>query len=111
MVEVENASVNLVIEPLTLRVEVDGQVLNCSDQEAAVLAALASNRVTSRREIIAAAGLEGRSQRRCEGVIASLRKQLGDGSIENQRRRGWRLTLSTSITGSHFDEGSTLGRE
>ena len=68
------------------------RVLPLSDQEVALLAAFADagDRVVSRSELIRRAGLSARSPRRCEALLVSLRRALGEEAIANVRGRGWR---------------------
>lgn len=63
-----------------------------SEAEISVLRVLVSRagKVTNRDDLNKLAGLTG-SQRRCEAVLVTLRKVLGDNAIVTVRRRGWML--------------------
>jgi DNA-binding response OmpR family regulator len=52
-------------------------------------------RVMSRAHIARAAGLESLSQRRCDTIISSLRRRLGEHTIATVRQRGWRLVIES----------------
>jgi DNA-binding response OmpR family regulator len=71
-------------------------VTGLSEREAAVLAVLeaAGGRVVSRVELARAAGLEGLSPRRVDGVLVRLRRALPPGALVTVRARGWALVLS-----------------
>ena len=62
-------------------------------REAAVLAVLqqAQGRVVSRVELARAAGLDGLSERRVDGVLVLLRRVLPSGALVTVRGRGWAL--------------------
>ena len=57
-----------------------------------VLAADAG-RVVSREEISKRAGLDGLSPRRCDTLIAGLRRRLGHDRVRTVRKRGWMLVV------------------
>jgi len=80
------------------RVELDGKVLELPPKLWAVLEALARGRVVSRAELARAAGLEGLSERRCDGLLVELRRDLGPDIVRNLRRRGWILTVPAQIS-------------
>ena len=63
------------------------------EREAAVLAALeaAGGRVVGRGELARAAGLDGLSRRRVDGVLVRLRRVLPGGALVTVRGRGWAL--------------------
>jgi DNA-binding winged helix-turn-helix (wHTH) protein len=67
-----------------------------SGAELAVLKSLidAGGKVIGRREIARQAGLTDQSERRCDAVMVTLRRVLGEGSIVTVRRRGWRIEPS-----------------
>lgn len=73
-------------------------LLPLSAQEVRVLAvfAEAGPRVVPRSELARRAGLRDLSPRRCDAVLVSLRRVLGDGAIRNVRGRGWRC-VSTAV--------------
>jgi len=62
-------------------------------QERAVLAALVEcqGRVVGRRELARRAGIAELSERRCDSLLVTIRRQLGPTSIITVRRRGWML--------------------
>ena len=47
--------------------------------------------MVSRAELARAAGLDGLSERRVDGVLVRLRRVLPDGALVTVRRRGWAL--------------------
>lgn len=67
-----------------------------SEAEISVLRVLVSRsgKVTNRDDLNKLAGLTG-TQRRCEAVLVTLRKVLGEGAIVTIRRRGWMLCESS----------------
>lgn len=67
-----------------------------SDKERAVLRVLVdrAGKVTDRASLNRLAGLSG-TPRRCETVLVTLRRALGDHAIVTVRRRGWMLEEST----------------
>ncbi len=73
----------------------DGEDLatGLSPQERAVFEVLwhHRNRVVSRCEICRCAQLMDLSDRRCDALIAAVRRRLGPGRIRTVRRRGWML--------------------
>jgi DNA-binding response OmpR family regulator len=82
--------------------------LRLSAQEVAMLAALveAKGRVIPREELARRAGLGGSSPRRCDGVLVGLRRALGEGAVQNVRRRGWQLLPSAPApTVAHLAAG------
>lgn len=64
-------------------------------RETAVLAALqeAGGRVLSRADLARAAGLDGLSARRVDGVLVQLRRLLPEGALLTVRGRGWALDV------------------
>ena len=70
--------------------------VSLSEADISVLRVLVSRagKVTSRDDLNKLAGLSG-SQRRCEAVLVTLRKALGEGAIVTIRRRGWMLDDSS----------------
>jgi DNA-binding winged helix-turn-helix (wHTH) protein len=62
-------------------------------QERAVLAALieCQGRIVGRRELSRRAGIAELSERRCDSLLVTIRRQLGPSSIVTVRRRGWML--------------------
>jgi hypothetical protein len=62
-------------------------------QERAVLAALVDcqGRVVGRRELARRAGIAELSERRCDSLLVTIRRELGPTSIITVRRRGWML--------------------
>ena len=79
------------------RAELDGRTHELHPRVWAVLEALARGRVVSRAELARAAGLEGLSERRCDGLLVELRRDLGPDVLRNLRRRGWILTVRAQI--------------
>jgi DNA-binding response OmpR family regulator len=81
--------------PATGVTEVDGDALaaGLSPQERAVFTVLWAhrNRVVSRCEICRCAQLMELSDRRCDALIAAVRRHLGPERIRTVRRRGWML--------------------
>ena len=73
-----------------------------ADREAAVLAVLeaARGRVVARDELARAAGLQGLSRRRVDGVLVGLRRVLPVGALVSVRRRGWALVPPRTCTDS-----------
>lgn len=67
-----------------------------SEADISVLRVLVSRagKVTNRDDLNKLAGLAG-SHRRCEAVLVTLRKVLGEGAIVTIRRRGWMLDESS----------------
>lgn len=65
-------------------------------QEQAVLAVLIEHhrRAVSRRELSWAAGLAALSERRCDSLIVSIRRALGNDAVVTVRSRGWMLAPS-----------------
>jgi DNA-binding winged helix-turn-helix (wHTH) protein len=63
-----------------------------SEKELAVLRVLVerAGKVTDRTSLNRLAGLTG-TPRRCETILVSLRRVLGEASIVTIRRRGWML--------------------
>ncbi len=59
-----------------------------------MLAVLIANRgrVVGRRELSRRAGLADLSERRCDGVLVSVRRILGPDSLITVRSRGWMLS-------------------
>jgi DNA-binding response OmpR family regulator len=74
-------------------VRLDGRRLELSDRELAMLLALSNRRVTTRRQLSQAAGLEDQSVRRCDSILVGLRRHLPVGAIRNVRSRGWLLEV------------------
>jgi DNA-binding response OmpR family regulator len=74
-------------------------VTGLPDREAAVLAVLeaAGGRVVSRTELARAAGLDGLSRRRVDGVLVRLRRVLPDGALVTVRGRGWALVPAPGV--------------
>lgn len=70
--------------------------VSLSEADISVLRVLVSRagKVTNRDDLNKLAGLSG-SQRRCEAVLVTLRKALGEGAIVTIRRRGWMLNESS----------------
>lgn len=68
-------------------------------REQAVLAVLrnAGGRVVSRAELARAAGLDGLSERRVDGVLVRLRRVLPPGALVTVRGRGWALTTTPDV--------------
>lgn len=64
-----------------------------SDKDRAVLRVLVerAGKVTDRISLNKLAGLTG-TPRRCETILVTLRRALGDEAIVTIRRRGWMLT-------------------
>ena len=64
-----------------------------SDKDRAVLQVLVerAGKVTDRISLNRLAGLTG-TPRRCETILVTLRRVLGDDAIVTIRRRGWMLT-------------------
>lgn len=64
-----------------------------SDKDRAVLRVLVerAGKVTDRISLNKLAGLTG-TPRRCETILVTLRRVLGDDAIVTIRRRGWMLT-------------------
>jgi len=64
-------------------------------RESAVLGVLvaAHGRVVSRADLTRAAGLDGLSERRVDGVLVSLRRILPQGALVTVRGRGWALNV------------------
>ena len=64
-----------------------------SDKDRAVLRVLVerAGKVTDRISLNKLAGLTG-TPRRCETILVTLRRALGDDAIVTIRRRGWMLT-------------------
>lgn len=64
-----------------------------SDKDRAVLRVLVerAGKVTDRISLNRLAGLTG-TPRRCETILVTLRRVLGDDAIVTIRRRGWMLT-------------------
>lgn len=64
-----------------------------SDKDRAVLRVLVerAGKVTDRVSLNKLAGLTG-TPRRCETILVTLRRALGDDAIVTVRRRGWMLT-------------------
>jgi len=62
-------------------------------QERAVYQVLESNpgRVLSRVELARRAGIGDLSERRCDSLIAGIRRSLGADHVRTVRRRGWML--------------------
>lgn len=50
-----------------------------------------SGRVVGRAEIARRAGLTDLSARRCDSLIAGIRRRLGADRVRTVRRRGWML--------------------
>lgn len=69
------------------------ETFSLAPREAAVLAVLieSGGRVVSRRELAKRAGLAGLSARRCDSLIAGLRRVLGPDAVRTVRGRGWAL--------------------
>ena len=77
-------------------------------REQAVLAVLraAGGRVLSRADLARAAGLEGLSARRVDGVLVRLRRALPEGALVTVRGRGWALTPDVHQVGTSRKHGS-----
>jgi DNA-binding response OmpR family regulator len=71
----------------------DGRHLELSERELAMLLALSNRRVTTRRQLSQAAGLQDQSVRRCDSILVGLRRHLPDSAIRNVRSRGWLLEI------------------
>jgi hypothetical protein len=71
----------------------DGQRLDLSDRELAMLLALSNRRVTTRRQLSQVADLQDQSVRRCDSILVGLRRHLPPGAIRNVRSRGWLLDI------------------
>ena len=69
------------------------------EREAAVLAVLraAGGRVVPRAELARAAGLDGLSERRVDGVLVRLRRVLPEGALVTVRGRGWALAPTPDV--------------
>ena len=69
------------------------------EREAAVLAVLeaAGGRVVGRAELARAAGLDGLSRRRVDGVLVQLRRVLPEGALVTVRGRGWALAPAPDV--------------
>jgi len=89
--------VPLVIDREAKSVIVNGTECPLSPRQFSVLELLATGRVVTRAELIQHAGLQGLSDRRCEGILLGLRKIIGDDAIVNLRKRGWRLLPETEL--------------
>jgi DNA-binding response OmpR family regulator len=74
-------------------------VTELPEREAAVLAVLeaAGGRVVSRTELARAAGLDGLSPRRVDGVLVRLRRALPVGALVTVRGRGWALLPTSDV--------------
>jgi hypothetical protein len=81
----------------------DTRRLDLNDRELAMLLALSNRRVTTRRQLSQAAGLQGQSVRRCDSILVGLRRHLPAGAIRNVRSRGWLLELP-------FEDGRTMSQ-
>ena len=66
---------------------------NVTPAESAVLQVLADNsgKVVSRATLLRLSGLQHCAPRRCDGIMTSLRRVLGDNAIVTVRGRGWML--------------------
>ena len=64
--------------------------------ERAILAVFIYNegRIVSRRELARQAGLAELNTRRCDSLLVTLRKSLGQDAIITVRQRGWMLAES-----------------
>ena len=82
---------SLVVHPSAFLVELHGRVLPLTSSQVEVLSLLATNRdrVVTRAELAAAAGLE--QERSVDVVLSSLRRLLGEPFVRNVRNRGWIL--------------------
>ena len=78
-------------------VELDGRRHQFQPRVWAVLTALAGGRVVNRTDLARAAGLDGLSERRCDGLLVEIRRELGPDVVRNLRRRGWIINLPTEI--------------
>lgn len=70
----------------------------------------AAGRVVSRADLARAAGLDGLSERRVDGVLVRLRRALPDGALITVRGRGWALSAAPDVhpIGTSRKRGSPL---
>ena len=81
----------LSVHPSAFLAELHGRVLPLTSTQVELLTVLALNRdrVVTRAELAAAAGLE--QERTVDVVLSSLRRLLGEPFVRNVRNRGWIL--------------------
>lgn len=76
-----------------------------SEKDRAVLRVLVerTGKVTDRSSLNSLAGLSG-TPRRCETILVTLRRLLGEDAIVTVRRRGWMLTEAALPRARHLLE-------